>query len=60
MYNFKKESNTGHIASRHPLSQDAGQIKQKQNCPVKYGTGGNPVLQFHRRYIFTINCINNS
>lgn len=42
MYNFKKQSNTGHIASRHPLSQDAGQIKQKQDCPVKYGTGGNP------------------
>lgn len=42
MYNFKKQSNTGHIASRHPLSQDAGQIKQKKDCPVKYGTGGNP------------------
>lgn len=43
VYNFKKYSNTGHIASRHSLSQDTGQIKQKPDCPVKYGTGGNPV-----------------
>jgi len=38
--------NTGHFASRGGISRDAGHMGRNTGCPGKYGTVGNPTIQY--------------